>query len=69
MSSWVLLLRAVNLGPRNKLKMADLRALLGDLGHDDVRTLLNSGNAVFGSTDDNPDRHFLGWNTQRFAGP
>ena len=50
MSGWALLLRAVNLGPRNKLAMADLRALLADLGHEDVRTFLNSGNAVFSTT-------------------
>jgi uncharacterized protein (DUF1697 family) len=50
MTSWALLLRAVNLGPRNKLAMADLRALLTDLGHEDVRTFLNSGNAVFRSS-------------------
>ncbi|MBK5305957.1 MAG: DUF1697 domain-containing protein [Frankiaceae bacterium] len=47
MSDWVLLLRAVNLGPRNKVAMADLRAILTDLGHGDVRTVLNSGNATF----------------------
>lgn len=47
MTTWVLLLRAVNVGSRNKLAMADLRALLTDLGHQDVRTVLNSGNAVF----------------------
>lgn len=46
---WVLLLRAVNLGPTNKLPMAALRALLEQLGHTDVRTVLNSGNAVFTS--------------------
>lgn len=44
---WVLLLRAVNLGRTNRLPMADLRALLEALGHTDVRTVLNSGNAVF----------------------
>ncbi|GAC1445167.1 MAG: DUF1697 domain-containing protein [Mycobacteriales bacterium] len=49
MTRWVLLLRAVNLGPRNKLAMADLRAVLTDLGHGDVRTFLNSGNATFTS--------------------
>lgn len=49
MTDWVLLLRAVNLGPTNKLPMAELRALLTDLGHADVRTLLNSGNATFRS--------------------
>ena len=50
MTSWVLLLRAVNLGPRNKLAMADLRELLTDLGHGDVKTFLNSGNARFTSS-------------------
>jgi uncharacterized protein (DUF1697 family) len=44
---WVLLLRAVNLGAVNKLRMADLRALLEDLGYDEVKTYLNSGNATF----------------------
>lgn len=44
---WVLLLRAVNLGPRNKLRMADLRRVLEDLGYQSVRTYLNSGNATF----------------------
>jgi uncharacterized protein (DUF1697 family) len=47
---WVLLLRAVNLGPTNKLAMQDLKALLVDLGHGDVRTVLNSGNATFTSS-------------------
>jgi uncharacterized protein (DUF1697 family) len=44
---WILLLRAVNLGPTNKLAMQDLRAVLEGLGHTDVRTVLNSGNATF----------------------
>ena len=46
---WVLLLRAVNLGPTNKLAMKDLKALLEGLGHEDVKTYLNSGNATFES--------------------
>ena len=50
MTTWVLLLRAVNLGPRNKLAMADLRSVLEGLGHEDVKTYLNSGNATFTST-------------------
>jgi uncharacterized protein (DUF1697 family) len=49
MTTWVALLRAVNLGPTNKVAMADLRALLERLGYADVRTLLLSGNAVFTS--------------------
>ena len=46
---WVLLLRAVNLGPNNKLAMKDLKALLEGLGHTEVKTYLNSGNATFES--------------------
>lgn len=47
---WVLLLRAVNLGATNKLAMRDLKAVLEGLGHTEVRTYLNSGNATFQST-------------------
>jgi uncharacterized protein (DUF1697 family) len=46
---YVALLRAVNLGSRRRVAMADLRAWLTALGYDDVRTLLQSGNAVFGT--------------------
>ncbi|WP_030421835.1 DUF1697 domain-containing protein [Streptomyces sp. NRRL F-5065] len=41
------LLRGVNVGGNRKVPMADLRALLTDLGHTDVRTHLQSGQAVF----------------------
>jgi uncharacterized protein (DUF1697 family) len=43
------LLRAVNLGPHNKVSMSDLRQLLGTLGLRDVQTVLQSGNVVFRS--------------------
>ena len=49
MTTWHLLLRAANLGPHNKIAMADLRRILTDLGHGDVKTFLNSGNARFTS--------------------
>ena len=42
----VVLLRGVNVGGRNAIAMADLRALLARLGGRDVRTYVNSGNAV-----------------------
>jgi uncharacterized protein (DUF1697 family) len=48
MSVQIALLRAVNVGGI-KVSMADLRALLIDLGFEDVHTLLNSGNVVFRS--------------------
>jgi len=47
MTVFVALLRAVNVGGYGKLSMADLRALLGKLGHKRVATYIQSGNAVF----------------------
>ncbi len=47
MSRFVALLRGINVGRAKRIAMADLRSLLEGLGHSDVRTLLNSGNAVF----------------------
>jgi uncharacterized protein (DUF1697 family) len=47
MPTHIALLRAVNLGPHNKIAMADLRALATKLGLRDAATLLNSGNVVF----------------------
>jgi uncharacterized protein (DUF1697 family) len=49
MTSHAVLIRAVNLGPHNKLPMTDLRELLHTLGLKDAQTLLQSGNAVFRS--------------------
>jgi uncharacterized protein (DUF1697 family) len=46
---YVALLKAINLGSRRRVAMADLRGWLADLGYTDVRTLLQSGNAVFRS--------------------
>ena len=43
---WVVLLRAVNLGSRNKVPMAQLRTLLDDAGYRDVRTYIASGNVL-----------------------
>ncbi|HET6683633.1 MAG TPA: DUF1697 domain-containing protein [Gaiella sp.] len=44
------LLRAVNLGSRNRVPMAELRALAERLGAEDVRTYVQSGNVVFRSS-------------------
>lgn len=41
------LLRGINVGRAKRIAMADLRELLTDLGLREVRTLLNSGNALF----------------------
>lgn len=47
LTTFIGLLRAVNLAGRNKVRMADLRDLLAGLGMEDPRTLLQSGNVVF----------------------
>jgi uncharacterized protein (DUF1697 family) len=49
MIRYAALLRAVNLGGDSTIAMADLRKLLDGLGHGDVTTYLQSGNAVFTS--------------------
>jgi uncharacterized protein (DUF1697 family) len=53
-TSCAALLRGINLGSRRRVAMADLRVWLTELGHTEVRTLLQSGNAVFG-TERRPD--------------
>jgi len=47
MKRHIALLRGINVGKAKRVAMADLRALMTDLGFANVRTLLNSGNAVF----------------------
>lgn len=49
MSGWVALLRAVNLGPHNKIPMTELAALGRELGFAGVRTYIASGNLIFAS--------------------
>jgi uncharacterized protein (DUF1697 family) len=50
MTTYIGLLRAVNLGPTNKVAMSDLRDIITGLGMQDARTLLQSGNVVFRSS-------------------
>ncbi|MFG3658465.1 DUF1697 domain-containing protein [Streptomyces sp. NPDC047706] len=47
MTTYAALLRGINVGGSRKVPMADLRALLENLGHEGVRTYLQSGQAVF----------------------
>ncbi len=49
MPTHVALLRGINVGGRNKVSMADLRAVVTSLGHGDVATYIQSGNVVFTS--------------------
>jgi uncharacterized protein (DUF1697 family) len=45
----VILLRGINVGGHKRISMADLRKLLAERGYEDVRTYLQSGNAVVSS--------------------
>lgn len=51
MKTWIALLRGINVGGRNVLKMKDLAALLEGIGCVGTRTYLQSGNAVFKSAE------------------
>jgi len=46
MPTYVILLRAVNVGGYGKLSMADLRKTLSSLGFKNVETYIQSGNAI-----------------------
>ncbi len=47
---YVALLRGINVGGKNKVDMAQLRAVFEEAGMTDVRTYINSGNVIFSST-------------------
>jgi uncharacterized protein (DUF1697 family) len=47
MTTYVALLRGINVGGNNKVPMADLRAMCLGLGYDNVETYIQSGNVVF----------------------
>jgi uncharacterized protein (DUF1697 family) len=47
MTTFVALLRSINVGGRNRVLMADLVSLVESLGFDDVETYVQSGNVVF----------------------
>ncbi|MEF3303724.1 DUF1697 domain-containing protein [Paenibacillus sp. GYB003] len=52
MTIHIALLRGINVGGKNKIKMADLREALGKLGLARVQTYIQSGNILFESDED-----------------
>ncbi|MBK8286470.1 MAG: DUF1697 domain-containing protein [Ahniella sp.] len=56
MPTFVALLRGINVGKAKRVAMAELRALLSELGYSKVSTLLNSGNAVFNADTGTPEK-------------
>jgi uncharacterized protein (DUF1697 family) len=57
MGQYVALLRGINVGGKNRIKMADLKACFSAMGFEDVRTYIQSGNVIFRSGE--PDRALL----------
>ncbi|MFF2717928.1 DUF1697 domain-containing protein [Streptomyces sp. NPDC058011] len=51
-TTYAALLRGINVSGHKRVPMAELRTLLGELGHTDIATYLQSGNAVFRSADE-----------------
>ena len=49
MTRYLVLLRGINVGGRNKVSMAALRELLESLGHTEVSTYIASGNVILSS--------------------
>ncbi|GLX66443.1 DUF1697 domain-containing protein [Paenibacillus glycanilyticus] len=52
MTVHIALLRGINVGGKNKIKMADLRDALAAIGLEDVQTYIQSGNILFTSDED-----------------
>ena len=51
MARYVALLRGINVGGNNPIKMPDLKACFQANGFEDVSTYIQSGNVIFGSRD------------------
>ena len=47
LTTWVALLRAINVGGARKILMADLRAMFATMGYGAAQTYIQSGNVVF----------------------
>src|SRR4051794_17331421 len=52
MTIYIALLRGINVGKNNRIKMADLKILLETLGLEKVKTYIQSGNVLFEASDD-----------------
>ena len=53
MKTYIALFRGINVGGTNVLPMKDLVALLENIGSQNVKTYIQSGNAVFQSEEEN----------------
>jgi uncharacterized protein (DUF1697 family) len=56
MKQYVALLRGINVGGKNLIKMTELKACFETLGYQDVRTYIQSGNVLFSAAESNQGR-------------
>ena len=49
---YILLLRGINVGGKNKVSMQDLKVSLEEVGYQNVITYINSGNVIFDTNND-----------------
>ncbi len=54
METWIVLLRGINVGGKNRLPMKALREMLSARGYRNAQTYIQSGNCVVQSTQTNP---------------
>lgn len=56
LNTYIAFLRAVNVGGANSLTMSDFTRLLGSMGFKDIKTYIQSGNAVFRAAEADPEK-------------
>ena len=54
MQTWIFLLQGINVSGQKRMAMPALQSMLEDLGFLNARTYIQSGNAVYSSTESNP---------------
>ncbi|ACV63363.1 protein of unknown function DUF1697 [Desulfofarcimen acetoxidans DSM 771] len=52
MAGYIALLRGINVGKKNRIKMVDLKQLFVNMGFGEVQTYIQSGNVLFKSNED-----------------
>ena len=70
METYIAILRGINVGGHNKIKMADLKSAMEKAGFEDVTTFIQSGNIIFNKkvTDEKePDRQVEALISKRFG--
>lgn len=52
MNQYLVLLRGINVGGKNLIKMTELKSIFEKMGFEDVKTYIQSGNVIFSSKED-----------------